>query len=96
MRQLPTSRLFEGALEISTPRQILEGWDGRTLRLDDPEDFVAIIALANAALPDGHPTKITREWVRMIRTEGRERGEWGAEWGIVADALESYLPPEDV
>lgn len=70
-------------------------------------DLPRLIALANAALPDPDPRKITREWIEVIRAAARD-----AVCGIedaslvqaaerhamaltaIADALESYLPPE--
>lgn len=69
-------------------------------------DLPALIALANAALPDDDPRKITREWVREI-CYAAEAAAWGdgaqnesdrqaaAALNAIAAALESYLPPED-
>lgn len=62
----------------------------------------ALIALANAALPDGHPAKITREWVALLREVAlTHEAESGDDWHddvapirAIADALESYLPPD--
>ena len=70
----------------------------------------AIIALANAALPDDDPRKLTRAKVRMlrvaadvldalakdtdVRAAGVERLMAAAYLRNHADALESYLPPE--
>lgn len=77
-----------------------------------------LIALANAALPDSDPRKITRETVRRLSAlaghlenvndmsqeigDGYAPDVWQSaemEQGItllraIADALESYLPPE--
>jgi hypothetical protein len=69
---------------------------------------VQAIALANAALPDDDPRKITREWVIDIRDIADSLAGEIAEWvgdsprteaqiarlRGYADALESYLPPE--
>lgn len=76
-------------------------------------DLPSLIALANAALPDSDPRKITREDVEVLRSAAEdlehacEYGRW-CRWCIdhslglanrvrlkrLADALESYLPPE--
>lgn len=58
------------------------------------------IAVNNAALPDTDPRKITREWVTFLREQAvgafssDYRGADAAEFTAMADALESYLPPE--
>ena len=65
------------------------------------------IAIANAALPDTDPRKITRDWVIALRAEaerGRRADVRGDNAGFsaidpdtadqIANALESYLPPE--
>jgi hypothetical protein len=63
-----------------------------------------VIALANAALPDSDPRKITRKHIAMLREAGRQRDSLSppylditlddaAELLAFADALESYLPP---
>jgi hypothetical protein len=72
---------------------------------DKPEDLRALIALANAALPDDDPRKITRAGVTAMRDDAaklRARSLNGDDdlfliaWrlSLLADALESYLPPE--
>ena len=71
-----------------------------------------LIALANAALSDDDPRKITREWVAELRTTASEidvqlrNPHWrmaddrslavhrARTLRTMADALESYLPPE--
>ena len=71
----------------------------------------AIIALANAALPDSDPRKITRALVAMLRDAadlhiGNHNDRCGSECKgecfesareavRMADALSSYLPPEE-
>lgn len=74
-----------------------------------PDDFAALLAICNAALPADDPRKITREWVVALRAEA-ERGEYAERVGDnagfsaidpslarqIAAALESYLPPEGV
>jgi hypothetical protein len=56
-----------------------------------------LIALANAALPDNDPRKITRERLGLLAyANGRDelsQGEWEEVKAFVA-ALQSYLPPE--
>lgn len=63
-----------------------------------PESLPYLIALANAALPDSDPRKITREKVDALRITLLNKGSaFGKGFGLVnqiADALSSYLPPE--
>ena len=69
----------------------------------------ALIALANAALPDSDPRKITRAWADDLRTAAYQAREWArecpeSEWApthaladrfeLMAAVLASYLPPE--
>jgi hypothetical protein len=85
------------------------GWDDGSVFIDwrEPEPLEgphvdrphAIIAALNAALPDSDPRKITRALVRRLRetaytaADGYSGPTWLAD---LADALESYLPPEGV
>jgi hypothetical protein len=64
-----------------------------------PELLPMIIALANASLPHGDDRKITRTWVNWLREEADVLKRNGAGAGAlmateIADALESYLPPQ--
>lgn len=65
-----------------------------------PDDHAGVIALLNSGLPDTDPRKITREWVREIRGAARDYAlpdgflHSGDVLNRIADALESYLPPE--
>jgi hypothetical protein len=69
-------------------------------RPKDPKSALrALIALANHALEDDDPRKITRnlvhglrQWATRLTLEGNGEEELNA----IADALESYLPPEAV
>lgn len=64
-----------------------------------------IIALANAALPDGDPRKITRAMIERLRLAASTVFEYdstspdvqalAAFVGRHADALEAYLPPHE-
>ena len=57
------------------------------------------IALANHALPDGDPRKITRGMVNALREIAADHPWDEALSSIatgIADALDSYLPPEKV
>jgi hypothetical protein len=63
--------------------------------------LASLIALANAALPDSDPRKITRARVDALRFAASSlRHECGSDdedardVEAIADALESYLPPE--
>lgn len=70
-----------------------DGDDRASVILNESHDFAALyklIALANAALPDGDPRKITREIVDQLRST---RGEY-LDFSAFGDALASYLPPE--
>ena len=62
-----------------------------------PHHLVRIIALANAALPDDDPRKITRVTIAEIRNAAENVDhEWGgpdADLWRIADVLESFLPP---
>jgi hypothetical protein len=66
-------------------------------------DAVKVIALANAALPDSDPRKITREKILLVRSaivhepyagSSSPNPDGAAALQAFADALESYLPPE--
>ena len=58
-------------------------------------DAAQAIAIANAALPDNDPRKITREWVEALWNAAYEAPEPNrSELNRMADALESYLAPE--
>lgn len=68
------------------------------------EDVPAIMALANAALPDDDPRKITRARMQAVRAALAEQfvdlseDQWTSdatkELTVLLAALESYLPPE--
>jgi hypothetical protein len=65
------------------------------------DDLPALIALANAALPDTDPRKITRAMVEDIRHAAAEVATFHPQLDRLAaaldrhaDALESYLPPD--
>lgn len=59
------------------------------------DDLAQVIALANAALPDSDPRKITREDVRACR---RETNDWFEDRDEMlrglADRIAALLPPE--
>jgi len=61
--------------------------DGEVVSVSGPQELFALIALANAALPDGDPRKITAGWVERIRNGN------AAERAAIADALAALLPP---
>lgn len=64
-----------------------------TASLFEAENVRRLIAIANAALPDDDPRKITRERLQ----EMRDAADWIGESTSVhafADALASYLPRE--
>jgi hypothetical protein len=57
-------------------------------------NLATVIALANAALPNDDPHKITRAMIDEIRHASDEVPYAGIELDRIADALASYLPPE--
>ena len=60
--------------------------DGEVVSISGPQDLFALMALANGAMPDGDPRKITRELARRLRTDPAAALE-------VADLFEKMLPP---
>jgi hypothetical protein len=76
------------------------------LRGLDDGDMPAAIAYANHLLPDSDPRKITRRWVERLeryaqelsdeadQSEDEETIEWAEAVSQMAEALDSYLPPE--
>lgn len=65
--------------------------------IDNPKHLAKIIALANSQLPDDDPRKVTRGTVAELRGHAHRApdGSWDRhELSQIADALESYLPPE--
>jgi hypothetical protein len=106
-----SSDRIEPALSASDwafPRVTLAVDGGSPYEMLGPEDFArnatdlpALIALANAALPDSDLRKIRHHWISWLREEADilKRGGAGAGALIaaeIADALESYLPPSRV
>lgn len=72
----------------------------------DPASFHGLVALANAALPDGDPRRITREDAQDVRDIGvylgtdapvrlADRYAAGAAMSRVAAKLAALLPPDD-
>jgi hypothetical protein len=97
-----------GGLEIQAfPEESsisIQDWGAMSGVTVGSEDLPALIALANAALPDSDPRKITREMVDGLRREA-DRAEYADRVGDnagmtdldarrIADVLASYLPLE--
>lgn len=80
----------------------VRGWDDGSIyvgRSNDGDWNVskkphALIAILNAALLDSDPRKFTREWVNELREGTNAVGVNTALLHHIADALESYLPPD--
>lgn len=77
---------------------ILDGPVG-PITYHDPASFHGLMALANAALPDGDRRKLTPLMVRQLReTAAWHRAHGGAVvadgLAVIADALAAILPPE--
>lgn len=68
----------------------------RAIPFATPREFAAIIALANHALPDGHPLKITRQDAADMQ-EIAKHGDWFGVSDVarVAAKLAALLPPDD-
>lgn len=62
--------------------------DGEVVSISGPQDLFALMALANSALPDGDPRKITRQLARRLRADPAAAME-------VAELFEKMLPPLD-
>lgn len=82
---------------------VIDGPDpSDSVYVDSPDDLAAAVALANDALPDGHPLKITREDVAALHVVlsgyGSEFVEDGkgdvARCERLAAKLAALLPPE--
>ena len=59
--------------------------DGEIVSVSGPEEVFGLLALANDALPDGDPRKISRHWVDELRDDHPE----------VATVLAALLPPTE-
>lgn len=60
--------------------------------------FPSVIALSNSTLPDNDPRKITPDRIKAMRDCAEQLGLMGYDdYGLqrFADALASYLPPND-
>lgn len=91
---LPGVRIEDGVLKLDT-------WDPGVAGEVPPERAAAVIALLNDTLRADDPRKITRERVRLLRalttdmrTIDLTPAQLDVELRALADALESYLPPE--
>jgi hypothetical protein len=89
----PYSDAIDGYLNWSVPvLDIRAGHHAST------EDFIrAVIALANASLPDGAPCKITQSMVGDLRRIAQFTGTLDADMDIlnaIADKLAAFLPPK--
>jgi hypothetical protein len=85
----------------SGPHRIEIGTRNESGRLEKhwlvhPEDFAALIAVANAALPDDDPRKLTLAMVdELMGVADQADSEFGVDLFFIADALASYLPPRE-
>ena len=73
--------------------------DGEIVSVSGPAEVFALMALANDALPEADPRKITREAVRLLRAltvdtwAGHRSSEERARLATLATALDALLPP---
>lgn len=73
--------------------------DGEIVSVNGPAEVFALMALANDALPDGDPRKITRETVKLLHAltadtwAGHKAAEQRAALAQLARALTALLPP---
>jgi hypothetical protein len=79
---------------------------GKDTSIRSTEELCALMALANDALPDGEPRKITRAWVTRIQTMSDLIADLAQRapsseflrheahlWSEMAQGLEALLPP---
>jgi hypothetical protein len=88
---------------------VIEGPSGETVKVSGADEIFALISLANDALPEDDPRKITQGWLARIETirdmilEFADRGEaslaparreLAAGWNQMAEVVRAILPPE--
>jgi hypothetical protein len=88
---------------------VIEGPSGETVKVSGADEIFALISLANDALPEDDPRKITPGWLARIETirdmildladNGEEqlevaRRELAAGWDQMAQVVRAILPPE--
>jgi len=79
---------------------VLTDPDGEMVSVSGPAEVFALIALANDALPDGDPRKITRETVRLLvqlttdTWAGHRATDQRDSLARLARSLEALLPPD--
>src|SRR5438309_7162924 len=87
----------------------IEGPGGETVKVSGADEIFALISLANDALPDDDPRKITPGWLARIETirdmirDFADRGdgelasarqELATGWDQMAQVVRAILPPE--
>ena len=88
---------------------VIEGPSGETVKVSGADEIFALISLANDALPEDDPRKITHGWLARIETIrdmirdfadrgdaslAPERRELAAGWDQMAQVVSAILPPE--
>ena len=88
---------------------VIEGTEGETVKVSGVEDIFALISLANDALPETDPRKITHAWlsrveaIRDLILAGAVQGDPGltpyrrelaSAWDQMSSVLRAILPPE--
>jgi len=88
---------------------VIEGPSGETVKVSGADEIFALISLANDALPEDDPRKITHGWLARIETIrdmirdfadrgdaslAAERRELAAGWDQMAQVVRAVLPPE--
>jgi hypothetical protein len=88
---------------------VIEGPGGETVKVSGTDEIFALISLANDALPDDDPRKITHGWLARIETirdmlrdladTGEEslassRHDLAAAWEQMAEVVKAILPPD--
>lgn len=83
--------------DIHLPGVSLDG-PSTPVEISRPADLCQLIALCNAALPDGHPLKLTRDDVQLLRhaSSGFIVHATAHEMALraLAAKIEALLPPE--
>jgi hypothetical protein len=88
---------------------VIEGPSGETVKVSGADEIFALISLANDALPEDDPRKITHGWLARIETIrdmirdfadrgdpslAADRRDLAAGWEQMAQVVRAVLPPE--
>lgn len=89
---------------------VIEGPNGETVTVSGVDEIFALISLANDALPQDDPRKITHSWLARVEAIrdmlislaaegdprlGSDRRELARGWDQMVQVLSAILPPQD-